>query len=130
MSSHAKPGVVLFAKDLPAVARFYEGLVSMLVVAAEHDHVILESGGFQLVVHAIPAEIAESIEITSPPVRRGEAPAKLILPVASLASARAAASMLGGELDPAEAEWELGGDRVCDGIDPEGNVVQFRESAR
>jgi hypothetical protein len=130
MSSHAKPGVVLFAKDLPVVTRFYEGLVSMLVVAVEHDHVILESGGFQLVVHAIPAEIAESIEIASPPARRFDAPSKLILPVASLAGARVAARLLGGELDPPEAEWELGGDRVCDGIDPEGNVVQFRESAR
>ena len=128
MVDRVKPGVVLFAKDLGAVAEFYEGLVTPMVVSAQRDHVILESDTFQLVVHAIPAEIAESIQIAAPPEPRTDAPIKPILAVVSLAEARAAAPALGGELRPPEAEWELGGSRVCDGVDPEGNVVQFRES--
>ena len=128
MVDRVKPGLVLFAKDLEVVAGFYEGLVTPMVVTAQRDHVVLESEAFQLVVHAIPAEIAESMEIATPPELRTEAPMKPILVVASLAEARAAAPALGGGLLPAEAEWVLGGSRVCDGVDPEGNVVQFRES--
>jgi hypothetical protein len=31
---------------------------------------------------------------------------------------------------PAEQEWSFQGSTVCDGFDPEGNVIQFREQAR
>jgi hypothetical protein len=34
---------------------------------------------------------------------------------------------LGGQVDPAEREWNDQGCLVCDGHDPEGNVVQFRQ---
>ena len=37
------------------------------------------------------------------------------------------AARFGGELDPPKHEWEYRGYRVCDGLDPEGNIVQFRE---
>ena len=47
----------------------------------------------------------------------------------SLAEARARAPALGGRLAPAGKEWAARGFRACDGVDPEGNVVQFREPA-
>ena len=31
-------------------------------------------------------------------------------------------------VDPVETEWTFGLVRVCDGHDPEGNVVQFRQA--
>jgi hypothetical protein len=34
---------------------------------------------------------------------------------------------LRGGIDPAESEWIFQGYRVCDGHDPEGNVVQFQQ---
>ena len=129
MSDKLMPGAVLFAKDLMRVARFYEELLSMPAVHSERDHIVLESAAFQLIVHAIPRQIAESIVITSPPVRRTETPLKLFFPVTSLAETRAKAIVLGGELDPKSKEWEAHGYRACDGHDPEGNVVQFREPA-
>jgi len=49
--------------------------------------------------------------------------------VASLAEARAEAPSLGGALYPSDREWEGKGFRACDGYDPEGNILQLRESA-
>jgi hypothetical protein len=34
---------------------------------------------------------------------------------------------MGGAIEPADQEWEFNGVTVCDGLDPEGNVIQFRE---
>lgn len=123
-----QPGAVLFAKDLPRVARFYEGVVGLAAVATESDHIVLELPHFQLVLHGIPQKIAASISITSPPQLREAVPVKLVFPVASLGAARAIAPALGGCVFPQSKEWEARGFRACDGYDPEGNVVQFREA--
>lgn len=128
MTNQPKPGAVLFAKDLSRVAKFYEELLSMAVKHADGRIIVLESAAFQLVVHAIPKEIADTFEITSPPLRREDVPTKLFFPVDSIAETRARAVALGGALNPQNAEWESRGFRACDGHDPEGNVVQFREA--
>ncbi len=127
--SQPKSGAVLFAKDLPRVASFYEELLGLPVVVADGEKIVLESAEFLLVVHAVPREVAESISITSPPELRTDVPIKLFFPVASLAEARVKASCLGGALYPSQKEWGGKGFRACDGYDPEGNIVQFRESA-
>jgi predicted enzyme related to lactoylglutathione lyase len=124
-----KAGAVLFVKDMAHVAKFYADLVPMTVTLSENDLIVLESGHFQLVVHPIPKRIAKSINITSPPAPRTDIAVKLIFPVASLADVRAKAPALGGELDPPSKEFVARGFRACDGHDPEGNVVQFREDA-
>lgn len=124
-----RAGAVVFAKDLTRVATFYEKLLSMAVVHSELDHIVLESPGCQLVVHAIPKKIAASIEIRTPPTRRTETPIKLYFFVASIQEARAKAMALGGELNARKDEWEARGFRACDGHDPEGNVMQLRENA-
>jgi hypothetical protein len=69
------------------------------------------------------------VEISAPPVLRENVPVKLFLPVRSLAQARLH-EQLGGGMKPADAEWSGPDFRACDGFDPEGNVVQFREVAR
>lgn len=70
MTHQSRAGAVVFAKDLPRVAKFYEEILSMNVAHSERDHVVLESPACQLVVHAIPKKIAASIKISSPPERR------------------------------------------------------------
>lgn len=128
MLSTPKPGAVVFVKSLERVARFYEKLLSLSVIEAESGHVVLESEAIQLVVHAIPAHIVESINISEPPEVREEAPIKLFFPVVSIAQARASAPALGGQVGPVEREWEFRGIRACDGYDPEGNVFQLRQN--
>ena len=129
MPNQPKPGAVLFAKDITRVARFYAELVPMTATLTQPDLIVLESDYFQLVVHPIPLQVAKSIRIGSPPMRRTDVPAKLIFPVSDIAETMAKAPALGGELNPPAKEFEARGFRACDGYDPEGNVVQFRQSA-
>jgi predicted enzyme related to lactoylglutathione lyase len=129
MPSALAAGAVVYAKDMPRVSAFYAEVARLRVTHADHDHVVLESEGFQLIVHAIPADSAASFEITTLPLRREDAAVKLAFPVPSLAAARALAAKHGGELDPAEREWQFQDSRICDGHDPEGNVIQLREAA-
>jgi catechol 2,3-dioxygenase-like lactoylglutathione lyase family enzyme len=122
-----KAGAVIFAKDLSRISRFYEGLFGFEVVNFEQDHVVLDSPNFMLTVHSIPEDIAATIEIADPPVLRSETAVKLVFFVPSLCTVREAAGTLGGGLNPPELEWCFQGNKVCDGYDPEGNVLQFRE---
>jgi predicted enzyme related to lactoylglutathione lyase len=129
MTDPIKPGAVLFAKDVARVARFYEALVLMTATHTEDSLIVLESVVFQLVIHGIPAKIARSLRITSPPALRANTAVKLIFPADSIAEVRVKAAALGGGLHPAKREFVARGFRACDGYDPEGNVVQFRERA-
>lgn len=124
-----KPGAVVFAKDPARVARFYQEIAGLSVVQTEDGHIILESEDIQLVVHAIPKRVADTIDIADPPKLRDERAIKLFFPVASLAVARDKAPSLGGGLSAKGKEFAARGFRACDGYDPEGNVVQFREDA-
>jgi predicted enzyme related to lactoylglutathione lyase len=125
--TNIKSGAVLFAKDPRRVAAFYEALAGMEVTHSGKDIIVLESAGSQLMVHPIPTKTARAIDTTVPPQRRIQAAVKLVFPVASIAQVRARAPALGGELNPPERMFEARGFRACDGHDPEGNVIQFRE---
>jgi len=129
VSDHDRAGAVLYAKGVARVSAFYAGLAGMTVTHTEADHVVLESPSLQLVVVAIPAAVAATIDIAQPPLRRTDSPIKLAFTVPSLDAVRKAAPRLGGELNPVEREWVYRQHRVCDGHDPEGNVVQFRVRA-
>jgi hypothetical protein len=87
---------------------------------------VLEAAAFQLVIIEIPRALAASVAIDDPPRRRTETPIKLVFPVRRIGETRDAALRCGGELNPPEREWDFNGCRVCDGHDPEGNVVQVR----
>ncbi len=78
---------------------------------------------------AIPAPTAAKILIASPPARRENTAVKLVFVIDSLADARAAAAAAGGGLNAPDQEWDFQGARVCDGFDPEGNVIQLRAYA-
>lgn len=124
-----KPSVVIFAKDIDALARFYREIAEMVEVHRDRDHIVLNEEEFQVVVHGIPEEISAAIEITCPPAVREDTPIKICLPVSSIAQARAKAAELGGRLHPTAREWTAAGFTACDGHDPEGNVFQVREMA-
>ena len=122
-----KPSAVVFAKNMAEMVRFYREIFLMKVVHDDRDHVVLETDGFQLVIHGIPEAIAKQIELTDPPAVREDVPIKLCLPVLSIAAARERAVSLGGRVGASDREWEARGVRACDGVDPEGNVIQVRE---
>ncbi len=120
-------GVVVYAVDPTRVAAFYERVAGLSRTVTARGHLVLESESFQLVVVRVPDGIAAGIELADPPVRREDTAVKPAFVVADLAGARAAAAATGGVLDPPEREWRWQGWRVCDGHDPEGNVLQLRE---
>jgi predicted enzyme related to lactoylglutathione lyase len=128
MSNKPKAGAVVFAKEVCKVAKFYEQMLSMSVIQTASEKIIIESEELLLVIHGIPKSIADTFIITDPPELRVDMPIKLFFPVSSLSDARAKAPALGGKVNPASTEWETGTFRACDGFDPEGNVIQFREN--
>lgn len=121
------PSVVLFVADVERVSRFYRDVFAMDRRSGDDDHVVLGVAGFELVVHRLRGEPEPATDATGKVRVREDSYAKLCLPVASIADARATAAALGGHVKPVAHEWEARGFRACDGHDPEGNVVQVRE---
>ena len=128
MTDPAPAAAVVYCIDEHRVAAFYAALGAMTPVdSADGDFVTLESAHLQLSFVRVPAHVAAAYPVPDPVERRSENPVKVVLPVVSLAGARASAPDLGGSVDGVEHEWEWRGGRHVDGVDPEGNVVSLRE---
>jgi catechol 2,3-dioxygenase-like lactoylglutathione lyase family enzyme len=112
---------MIFVKDLERMTRFYRDALGLKVLqqTLTSDWVELDAGGAMLALHAIPSEIAATIEIATPPRRRSNAPIKLIFEVDDLDGARADL-IAHGAIMAEPRSWS-----ACDGIDPEGNVFQI-----
>lgn len=123
----SRMGAVLFATRLDQVAAFYSNVLGLREAHRDADHILLESPGFQLVVHRIPGDAAATVDIAASPLRRASAAFKPVFFVQDLAKVRAIANAQGGAMEASDKEWTFNGVLVCDAIDPEGNVVQFRE---
>jgi predicted enzyme related to lactoylglutathione lyase len=121
----ARSGAVIFAAHPKQLAEFYAATTGLPVEHADKDHVVLASASFELVIHQMHGGVPEQ----SPPVPRRDTAIKPFFVVASLATAREKAAALGGMLEPAQKEWSARGFRACEAVDPEGNVIQFREEA-
>ena len=126
MSGPARAGALIFAKDAERLADFYCGLLAMKRIHARPELLVLQSPDLQLVIHAIPAHIAQTFEITAPPEPREETAIKLFFTVSGIARAREAVARLGGVVH--DQVWQGSGFAACDAIDPEGNIFQIRES--
>ena len=120
-------GAVVYAKDIHRLARFYAAVADLEVMHEVADHIVLESESLELVIVAIPEPIASRIVIRTPPEKREATAFKLVFAVASITEAREAAKANEGEIYPPAKEWSFQGLRTCDGVDPEGNVIQLRE---
>ena len=122
-------GAVLFVNDVARVSAFYADVCGLRETASDARHVVLESAVFRLVVHALPPEVVATYPVAVPPARREDSYVKLVFPCESLQHARDTAAARGGQLDPADREWTWGDRVLCDGHDPEGNVIQLVQSA-
>jgi len=120
-------GMVLFAKNKKRVSAFYQATLGLRAVESEVSHDLLRGTTYEIVIHAIPRKIAAGIEITDPPTPRERAAIKPTFLVKSLEKVRDAAQKTGGFLKPASETWHFRGCSVLDGMDPEGNQVQFKQ---
>ena len=128
MSYESRTAAVLFATRLDLVATFYSHVLGLSEVNRDDDHIVLESPGFQLVVHRIPGRPSLTSDEVEPPQRRASAAFKPVFFVNSVARIRPIVNAHGGAMEPSEKEWRFAGVVVCDAMDPEGNVIQFREA--
>jgi predicted enzyme related to lactoylglutathione lyase len=125
MSTQIKPGAVIFTGDQERLAKFYEAVAGLTISVDDDEVTVLGSDAVDLVIHPMRREP----KVSNPPRVREDGYIKLFFPVTSLAETRERAAAFGGKLWPANKEWEARGFRACDGIDPDGNVIQFRELA-
>jgi catechol 2,3-dioxygenase-like lactoylglutathione lyase family enzyme len=125
MAANIRPGVVIFTGNLERLAGFYGGMTGLPVGFADDNVTVFRSETFELVIHCLPGEPPSR----EPAQARLDVYIKPFFPVASLSEAREKAAALGGQLRPASDEWEARGFRACEAIDPDGNVIQFRENA-
>jgi predicted enzyme related to lactoylglutathione lyase len=125
MPTNIRPGAVIFTGNHKRLAKFYEAMTGLPVSFTDESITVLCSDTFELVIHSLPEEPA----VNDPPRVREDSYIKPFFPVRSLSEARARAAALGGQLRPQNEEWEARGFRACESIDPDGNVIQFREDA-
>lgn len=107
---------ILFAKDIDRLTAFYENALGLERNPERSDAAWVElgSGSAALALHAIPAEIAQRIQIAEPPVAREETAIKLVFRVTDVAIARTRVAEHGGFIVNAH-----------DAVDPEGNVFRL-----
>jgi predicted enzyme related to lactoylglutathione lyase len=126
MAQSAKAGLFIYAKNLTNVAGFYEKLLGLARVRSTEELVILSSSDLQIIVHAMPSQVAREMDISSPPAIRDNAAYKFFYTVASISEAQAVADSLGGQV--LSEQWRGPGFIVRNAVDPEGNIFQLRES--
>jgi predicted enzyme related to lactoylglutathione lyase len=125
MTGPARAGLFIYARELERVAAFYESLLGMSRLHASADLVVLQSQDVQLVVHQVPASIAATTRIESPPLQRGDSALKFFFSVPSIGAARPIAADLGGQV--LDTLYPGRGFVACNAIDPEGNIFHLRE---
>lgn len=104
---------MVFVKDFESMTRFYEHGFGFKVIEHMPGWALYDAG---FALHAIPAEIAADIVITSPPVAREETPIKLIF-----ATSEELPTVIARLTSHGATMFEVRETRV-DGLDPEGNV--------
>jgi predicted enzyme related to lactoylglutathione lyase len=115
---------MLFVKDFPVMRAFYERMLQTRPINTESTDswALFAFGGAQFALHAIPAEAAGGIQISSPPKPREQSAVKLIFQVRDVAAERARLESMGVPL--LQREWQ-NPEQSTDGVDPEGNVFQI-----
>jgi hypothetical protein len=83
---------------------------------------LFDADGTRFALHAIPAEYARNIEISSPPKPRETGPVKLIFAVDNVPVERNRLEAMG--ITMLQRPWQNATEE-CEGVDPEGNIFQI-----
>ena len=123
----ARAGIFIYAKDPDRLSGFYQSVLGMTAAHRTDQMVVLRSPDLQLIVHAMPSQVASQVVITSPPQLRDSAAIKFFCTVPCLSSARESAQSFGGQV--LAEQWQGPGFVVRNACDPEGNIFHVRQSA-
>jgi hypothetical protein len=116
--------LVVFSVDVGRLAAFYEAILEARPLVESSGDIRLVSDQEEVLIHSIPARIARTIEIISPPEPRDTSPIKPVFDVGSLESALEAVRATGGVVT--DRQFSLEGLTRHDVLDPDGNVIQLR----
>jgi len=120
--------LVIFTIDVGRLSAFYEAVLGARPVAEPSGDIRLSSDREEVLVHSIPATIAEGIVIENPPAPRENAALKPVFDVGSLEAALDAVRATGGVVTA--RRFSLDGLTRHDVVDPDGNVIQLRSRTR
>lgn len=115
---------MLYVKDLVQMKRFYIDLLGVESTNqnSTNEWALFDAGCVRFALHAIPAQIAQQIEIASPPLPRETNPVKLIFEVVDVEREKKRLESMG--IRTLRRPWQQPGE-ACDAVDPEGNIFQL-----
>jgi predicted enzyme related to lactoylglutathione lyase len=115
---------MLYVKDLEGMKRFYGQILGVEPTnqRSTDEWAAFDTGEIRFALHAIPADIAQDIDIASPPEPRESGAVKLIFAVDDVERERERLESMG--IRTIRRHWQLSGE-ACDAVDPEGNIFQL-----
>ena len=123
-----KAAAVVYVRHLERMRSFYGQCFGFEVADGAAGYCVLESDAWSLSLVLAPDDVASRLDLSAPAHRRAATPIKLAFYVPSIEDLRSLVDTLGGEIDPRETAWDFRGLRHCDGVDPEGNVLELLET--
>jgi predicted enzyme related to lactoylglutathione lyase len=116
--------LIIFSVDVPRLAAFYQAVLGVTPTSDGSDDVRLRSDREEVLVHSVPATVAKTISIQSPPEARDSSAIKPVFDVDSLQAALDAVELNGGVATG--RTFSMDGLTRHDVLDPDGNVIQLR----
>ncbi len=116
--------LVIFSVDVRRLADFYEAVLGVTPTNEDSGDIRLRNDREEVLVHSVPARVAKTISVQSPPEARDNSPIKPVFDVDSLQAALEAVERNGG-VDTGRA-FSMDGLTRHDVLDPDGNVIQLR----
>jgi predicted enzyme related to lactoylglutathione lyase len=119
--------LVIFSVDVRRLADFYEAVLGVTPINDGSDDIRLRNEQEEVLVHSVPAAVAKTISIKSPPEARDSSSIKPVFDVDSLQAALESVELNGG-VDTGRT-FTMDGLTRHDVLDPDGNVIQLRSSS-
>ena len=118
---------VLYVKDFPRMLTFYSELFGAKAANTEWTDTWarFDVGGASFALHAIPADIARELQVSSVP--RENSPAKFIFQVDNVPAERRRLESL--KIPTIERPWQDPSESF-EAVDPEGNIFQISAQIR
>jgi predicted enzyme related to lactoylglutathione lyase len=116
--------LVVFSVDVRRLADFYEAVLGVTPTNNGSEDVRLRNDREEVLVHSVPASVAKTISIQSPPEARENSPLKPVFDVDSLPAALEAVERNGGV--STGRTFSMDGLTRHDVLDPDSNVIQLR----
>lgn len=117
-------GAMIYVRDLARMKDFYQEMLGTQPLNTEWMDIraLFDAGGTRFALHAIPTEIAQTVEVSSPAKARESSPMKLIFAVDSVPEERKRLEAMG--IKTLQQPWQKTSE-VCEGVGPEGNIFQI-----